>query len=67
MKTYGEVNDAAQYAAEHLILTQLGMKAGLKAFGESGVRVILKEMKQFHDREVVKPLRPESIIPDVKK
>lgn len=67
MNTFNQVNDAAQHAAEHLILTQLGMKAGIKAYGEDGIKAILKEMKQFHDREVVRPLKPTDITPDVKK
>ena len=34
--------------------------------GEKGVEAIIKEMKQFHDREVVRPLRREEITNDVK-
>ena len=58
MNTYSEVNSAVQSAAEHLALTQLGMKAGVRAWGQDGVEAIIKEMRQFHDREVVKPLLP---------
>ena len=42
------------------------MKAGIKTWGQEGVAVIIKEMKQFHDREVVKPLLPSEITPTVK-
>ena len=66
MNTYGEVNSAVQSAAEHLALTQLVMKAGVRAWGQDGVEAIIKEMKQFHDREVVKPLLPHQITLEIK-
>ena len=66
MNTYGEVNSAVQSAAEHLALTQLGMKAGVCAWGQDGVEAIIKEMKQFHDREVVIPLLPHQITLEIK-
>ena len=66
LSTLNEVNSAIQHAAEHLAFTQLGMKAGIKTWGQEGVDAIIKEMKQFHDREVVKPLLPSEISPTVK-
>ena len=45
METYSEVNTATQYAVEHLILTQVGMKKGINIWGEKGVDAILREMK----------------------
>ena len=63
---YSEVNLATQHAVEHLILTQVGMKKGIKIWGEKGVTAITKEMKQFHDRNVFSPLKLEDITPEVK-
>ena len=67
MHTYNEVNIATQHAIEHLIFTQVGMKKGIKLWGEKGVDAIIKEMKQFHDRNVVNPLKPEDITQDIKE
>ena len=38
----------------------------MKTFGEAGVRSIYKEMKQFHYREVVKPLKPSQVTKEIK-
>ena len=67
MQTITEVDGVIDHAIHHIVLTQLGMKAGIRAFGEAGVRSILKEMKQFHDREVVRPLLPSEVTPDIKR
>ena len=45
----------------------MGMKAGIRTYGEEGVKSILKEMKEFHDREVVNPLRLYEITPEIRK
>ena len=42
------------------------MKAGIKTWDQEGVDAIIKEMKKFHDREVVKLLLPREITPTVK-
>ena len=65
--SYANSRNLLQYAVEHLILTQLGMNAGIKAFGQPGVDAIIREMKQFHDREVVKPICPSEITPEIKQ
>ena len=44
LTTFGEVNTATQYATEYLILTQVGMKRGIKLWGEDSVAAIIKEM-----------------------
>ena len=51
LKTYSDVSRATQHAIEHLVLTQVGMQQGMKLWGEKGVKVILKEMKQFHKHQ----------------
>ena len=65
--TFAQLINLLQFAADHLLLTQLGMKAGIKAFGQKGVNAVVKEMQQFHDREVVTPLEPHDITPEVRK
>ena len=66
LSTFNEVNSAIQYTAEHFALTQLRMKEGIKTWGQEGVNAIIKEMKQFYGREIVKPLLPSEITPTVK-
>ena len=66
LHTYSKVNTAIQHACEHLVLTQLGMKAGIKLWGQPSVEAIIKEMKQFNDRKVVRPLIPSEITTQVK-
>jgi len=43
------------------------MKAGIKIFGQAGVESIYKEVRKFHDREVMKPLRPCDVTYDIKR
>ena len=54
-------NNLMQFTAEYMMITQMGMKAGIKAFSKEGVNVVVKEMKQFHDREVVHPLDMDKV------
>ena len=64
--TYSEVTLATQHAIEHLIFTHVGTKKGIKLWGEKVVTAIMKEMKQFHDRNVVNPLKPKDITPVIR-
>ena len=66
MQTIAEVGAAIDNAIHHIVLTQMGMKAGIRAYGEESVELILKETNQFHDREVVNPLRPSEITPEIR-
>ena len=45
----------------------MGMKAGIKAFGQKGINAVVTEMRQFHDRKVVRPISPEVVTPDIRK
>jgi len=36
------------------MVTQLNIKAGLKAFGDKGDKTILKEIKQLHTQQAIK-------------
>ena len=37
------------------ILTQYHVSEGLKLYGEKGVDVVLKELKQHHNRHIIEP------------
>lgn len=39
-----------------VMMTQYGLKKGLKIFGDKGTKAVHKEMKQIHDREVLIPV-----------
>ena len=67
MKSIAMVNEATECAINQIVLTQMGMKAGIWTYGEAGMRPIYKEMKKFYGREVVKPLMPCNVRYDVKR
>ena len=67
MTSIVEVDTAINNTIYHIVLTQLEMKAGIRTYDEAGVRLIFKEMKQFHDREVVKSLMPSEETHAIKK
>ena len=41
---------------EVLETPQMSMKAGLRTFGEDGMKAVEKDMRQLHDRDVMKPV-----------
>ena len=45
----------------HTILTQYGMNKGLKLFKRKGDEAVHAEMKQLHDRTVMRPMAPDSL------
>jgi hypothetical protein len=45
-RNYGHMSTAA---LEHTVMTQHGLKKGLKEFGEAGVEAVLKELQQLHN------------------
>jgi hypothetical protein len=51
---------AHPFGPDHVLmnvtLTQYSVQQGLKMFGEAGAEAVLAEMKQLHDREVMKPV-----------
>ena len=49
------------------ILTQYHVLKGLKAFDQEGVNVNMKELRQLHDRMVIKPVKSSSLTPEEKK
>lgn len=64
--TYSEVNTAIELAVEHLVLTQVCMKVGVCIWGQQRVEAIVKEMRQFHDQEVVNCLLHSRITLEIK-
>ena len=41
-----------------VVMAQYGVQKGLRMFGEKGTSAVHKEMKQIHDRHVLKPVDP---------
>ena len=39
---------------------QMSLKAGLQTFGNDGMKAVEKEMRQLHDRNVMKPVYKKS-------
>ena len=45
----------------HILMTQMSIKQGIKAFGERGNDALLKELNQLHEQKALLPLRKEDI------
>ena len=54
-----EVKMAKPHA--HVMMTQMSVKQGIKAFGERGNDAMLKELHQLHERKALLPLRKEDM------
>ena len=52
---------------ESIVMTQLNMKQGIKAFGEAGVDAVQAEMKQLHDKSAVKPAKASGLSREQKR
>ena len=48
--------DEITYSINHVFLTQYSMRKRLKVFGNQGLAAIQKEMKQFHNLDVITPI-----------
>jgi hypothetical protein len=48
-------------------MTQHNMKTGLELFGEAGTDVIIKELRQLHEREALEPKYPDSMTNEEKR
>ena len=59
MTTHGE--------GEVLETPQMSLKAGLRTFGNDGVKAVEKEMRQLHDRGVMIPVQKESLTLEQRK
>ena len=53
--------------SEVLETPQMSLKAGLRTFGNDGVRAVEKEMRQLHDRGVMTPVQKESLTSEQRK
>ena len=53
--------------SEVLETPQMSLKAGLRTFGNDGVRAVEKEMRQLHDRGVMIPVQRESLTSEQRK
>eukprot|EP00957_Ditylum_brightwellii_P029565 2233706-Ditylum_brightwellii.AAC.2 len=50
----------------HTVITQYHVLKGLKVFCKQGTNAILSELKQFHERMVMDPKKPEELANDEK-
>ena len=52
---------------EVLEMPQMSLKAGLRTFGDDGMKAVEKEMHQLHDRDVMKPVHKDCLTPKQRK
>ena len=52
---------------EVLEMPQMSLKAGLRTFGDDGIKAVEKEMRQLHDRDVMKPVHKCCLTPEQRK
>ena len=53
--------------SEVLETPQMSLKAGLRTFGDDGVKAVEKEMRQFHDRGVMAPVHKKCLTHEQRK
>ena len=58
---YNSENDPLACFVDDVILTQYNMRRGIKLFRQRGIDAVRKELKQMNDRNVAKPVSPESL------
>jgi len=51
----------------HVMLNQVGIREGLKMFGEKGNNALLKELNQLHERDALLPRKKEDMTHDERK
>ena len=49
------------------MLNQVGIREGLKMFGEKGNNALLKELNQLHERDALLPKKKEDMTQDERK
>jgi hypothetical protein len=52
---------------EETIMTQYSMKKGMKLYGDPGMEAVLSELRQIHQREVMKAVPADSLDREAKK
>ena len=52
---------------EHVLMTQLSVKAGIKKWKEEGVMAVSKELHQLHHHDTFEPLDPKKLSKEDKK
>ena len=52
---------------EVLEAPQMFLKARLRTFGDDGMKAVEKEMRQLHDRDVMKPVHKNCLTPEQRK
>ena len=56
-----------QGTSEVLETPQMSLKAGLRTFGNDGLKAVEKEMKQLHDQSVMVPVHKKSLTPEQRR
>ena len=51
----------------HVMLHQVGIREGLKKFGEEGNNALLKELSQLHHRDMLFPKKKEDMTYEERK
>lgn len=50
-----------------IVLTQHNLKTGLQLFGDDGIAAVVKELRQLHDRGVIKPIDYATLTPQQRR
>ena len=58
---------ATRGSDEVLETPQMSLKAGLRTFGDDGMKAVEKEMRQLHDRDAMKPVHKKCLTPEQRK
>ena len=53
--------------SEVLETPQMSLKAGLRTFGNDGMKAVEKEMRQLHDCDVMTPVHKNCLMPEQQK
>jgi hypothetical protein len=67
LKTFSDAHGnvgMTQEDGKSLTTVQMSMKRGLKMFGDAGVKGVWSEMRQLHERNVMKPVHARELTPE---
>jgi hypothetical protein len=67
LKTFSDAHGNVRMTQEDgksLTTVQMSMKRGLKMFHDAGVKGVRSEMRQLHERNVMKPVHERELTPE---
>jgi hypothetical protein len=67
LKTHSYLHTTVGNSSKSLTTPQMSMKQGLRMFGEAGVQAVQAEMQQLHDRNTIKPVHTQDLMPEAKR